>query len=113
MWGRFATCRCGWQVANLPHFRGEKSSMFFIVLLFQVAAGGLALLFAGLLVILLLQASGVLKKIPFNYNLRNLFVRWRITLMTALAFTLVVGLMTVLLAFVNGMYKLTASSGIP
>ncbi len=48
-----------------------------------------------------------------SYNLRNLVVRWRTTLLTALAFTLVVGLLTVMLAFVNGMYRLTEGSGQP
>jgi putative ABC transport system permease protein len=52
-------------------------------------------------------------RVPLKYNLRNLMVRWRITLLTALAFTLVIGLMTVMLAFVNGMYRLTAGSGHP
>jgi hypothetical protein len=52
-------------------------------------------------------------KVPVSYNLRNLLVRWRITIVTALAFTLVVGLMTVMLAFVNGMYRLTKGSGRP
>lgn len=52
-------------------------------------------------------------KIPLNYNIRNLVVRWPITLMTAMAFTLVVGVLIVMLAFVNGMYKLTESSGHP
>jgi ABC-type lipoprotein release transport system permease subunit len=66
-----------------------------------------------LVVFLILRATGLLKTVPLSYSLRNLVVRWRITLMTALAFTLVVGLMTVMLAFVNGMYKLTESSGIP
>src|SRR5436305_391713 len=42
-------------------------------------------------------------KIPLGYNLRNLAVRWRTTLLTAPAFTLVVGLMVVMLAFVHGM----------
>jgi cell division protein FtsX len=50
-------------------------------------------------------------KVPLRYTLRNLTVRWRTTLMTALAFTLVVGLFTVMLAFVNGMYRLTDGSG--
>ena len=59
---------------------------------------------------LLLFAVG---KVPLNYNLRNLAVRWKTTLMTALAFTLVVALMTVMLAFVNGMYQLTLNSGQP
>lgn len=54
----------------------------------------------------------VFGKVPLKYNLRNLIVRWRTSQMTALAFTLVVGLMTVMLAFVNGMYKLTEKSGV-
>ena len=60
-----------------------------------------------------LQVGGILKRVPFSYNLRNLVIRWRTTLLTALAFTLVVALMTLMLAFVNGMYKLTESSGVP
>lgn len=52
-------------------------------------------------------------KVPLKYNVRNLIVRWRISAMAALAFTLVVGLMTGMLAFVNGMYKLTERSGVP
>jgi ABC-type lipoprotein release transport system permease subunit len=52
-------------------------------------------------------------KVPLGYNVRNLLVRWRITLLTALAFTLVVGLLTVMLAFVNGMTRLTEASGQP
>ena len=56
---------------------------------------------------------GIVGKVPLNYSLRNILVRWRITLLTALAFTLVVGLLTVMLAFVNGMYRLTLGSGVP
>jgi len=52
-------------------------------------------------------------KVPLGYNFRNLLVRWRMTLLTALAFTLVIGLLTVLLAFVNGTFKLTEDSGHP
>src|SRR5262245_18832814 len=62
---------------------------------------------------LLLLALAVLGKVPIKYNLRNLLVRWRITLLTAMAFTLVVAIMTVMLAFVNGMYELTKGSGFP
>jgi ABC-type antimicrobial peptide transport system permease subunit len=54
-----------------------------------------------------------LGKVPIGYNLRNLAVRWRTTFLTALAFTLVVSLLTVLLAFVKGMDKLTEGSGQP
>ena len=52
-------------------------------------------------------------KVPINYSIRNLIVRWPISLMTALAFTMVIGVLIVMLAFVNGMYKLTESSGHP
>src|SRR5947209_4382108 len=55
----------------------------------------------------------LLGKVPVSYNLRNLQIRWRTTLVTALAFTLVIALLTVMLAFVNGMYKLTQGSGQP
>src|SRR5437868_8900766 len=59
-------------------------------------------------VLLLLVA---VSKVPLSYNVRNLLVRWRMTLLTALAFTLVISLLTVMLAFVNGMAKLTEGSG--
>src|SRR5438132_10672022 len=62
------------------------------------------------LAILALVSSG---KVPLRYNVRNLAVRWKTTLMTGLAFTLVVGLLTVMLAFVNGMRRLTENSGHP
>jgi putative ABC transport system permease protein len=52
-------------------------------------------------------------KVPVQYNVRNLVVRWRVTVMTAMAFTLVVAVLTVMLAFVNGMYRLTETSGQP
>lgn len=55
----------------------------------------------------------VIGKVPLSYNLLNLRVRWVTTLMTALAFTLVVGLQTWMLAFVNGMYAMTDSTGQP
>ena len=65
---------------------------------------------AGLGVMVLLFAVG---KVPVRYNVRNLSVRWRTTAMTALAFTLVIALLTVMMAFVNGMNRLTDSSGQP
>jgi putative ABC transport system permease protein len=55
----------------------------------------------------------LLGKVPLGYNVRNLAVRWRTTLLTALAFTMVIGLMVVMLAFVNGMSQLTEQSGQP
>lgn len=55
----------------------------------------------------------LLVRIPLSYNLLNLRVRWKTTLLTASAFTLVIALLTVMLAFVNGMAQLTESSGQP
>lgn len=55
----------------------------------------------------------VIGKVPASYNVRNLLVRWKTTLMTALAFTMIVSLMTIMMAFVRGMYSLTESSGQP
>jgi ABC-type lipoprotein release transport system permease subunit len=62
------------------------------------------------LLILVLAGLG---KVPFGYSLRNMLVRWRTTLVTALAFTLVIGLLVVMLAFVNGMNRLTDNTGSP
>jgi ABC-type lipoprotein release transport system permease subunit len=90
-------------------------SVYVLVALF---GGSLALvvtcmLLLGLVLtfVLLLQLLGVLRRVPFGYNLRNLLVRWPTTLLTGIAFTLVVGLFTVMLAFVNGMNRLTEASG--
>ena len=52
-------------------------------------------------------------KVPLRYTVRNLQVRWKTTLMTALAFTLVVSLLTVMLAFLAGMQRLTEGTGQP
>src|SRR5579883_445068 len=65
------------------------------------------------LMMAMLVFLAIFGRVPLRYNLRNLLVRWRTTLMTALAFTLVVSLMTVMLAFVNGMQKMTEASGHP
>ncbi|HTN75608.1 MAG TPA: ABC transporter permease [Pirellulaceae bacterium] len=66
---------------------------------------------AALLVIIALLA--LLGKVPLSYVFGNLAVRWHTTFLTALAFTLVISLLTVMLAFVNGMYALTKGSGHP
>jgi len=66
---------------------------------------------AGLLLFMALLA--LIGKVPVGYNVRNLMVRWKTTLMTAMAFTLVVALMTVMMAFVKGLYALTEGSGQP
>jgi ABC-type antimicrobial peptide transport system permease subunit len=51
--------------------------------------------------------------VPFSYNLRNMKVRWLNSLVTGVALTMVIGLLVVMLAFVNGMYNLTESSARP
>jgi putative ABC transport system permease protein len=62
---------------------------------------------------LLAQLVGVQRRVPVAYNLRNLVVRWPTTLMTAVAFVVVVGLVIVMLAFLNGLYAITKGSGQP
>jgi putative ABC transport system permease protein len=77
---------------------------------FRLSLWSVAPLLVGLGLAALLAFGG---KVPVRYNVRNLQVRWRTTLVTGLAFTLVIALLTVMLAFVNGMYKLTQGSGQP
>ncbi|MFM7160504.1 MAG: ABC transporter permease [Planctomycetaceae bacterium] len=74
---------------------------------YPVLYGTLAALL-GLVLILLFVG-----RVPVSYNVRNLVVRWWITTMMVLAFVLVVGLMTVMMAFVSGMDALTGNSGQP
>ena len=52
-------------------------------------------------------------KVPLGYNLRNLQIRWKTTVITALAFTFVVALLTIMLAFVSAMDRMTAGSAQP
>lgn len=63
---------------------------------------------AGLVLVLL-----AVNRVPLQYTLRNLTVRWKTTLLTALAFTLVISLLVVMLAFVNGMKQMTEGTGDP
>jgi ABC-type lipoprotein release transport system permease subunit len=50
-------------------------------------------------------------KVPLVYNLRNLVVRWKTTLLTALAFTVVVALLVFMHAFASGITRLSQRSG--
>lgn len=68
------------------------------------------LLILGFTVVAMLLA---VNRVPLRYNLRNLSARWRTTIMTAAAFTAVIALVTVMLAFVAGMQRLTQSTGNP
>jgi putative ABC transport system permease protein len=77
---------------------------------FRLSPWSLAPLGVGIVLVALLALLG---KVPVRYNLRNLQVRWLTTLLTALAFFAVIALLTVMLSFVNGMYKLTLGSGQP
>ncbi len=61
------------------------------------------------LVLLLLAVN----RVPLKYTFRNVTVRWKTTVLTALAFTLVIGVLVVMLAFVNGMRRLTEGTGQP
>lgn len=49
--------------------------------------------------------------VPLRYNVRNLVVRWRTTLLTALGFMLVVSLLVIMLAFVSGLNALAKKAG--
>lgn len=63
--------------------------------------------------VVLLGGLSLLGRVPVGYNLRNLQVRWRTTALTSLAFTLIIALLTVMMAFVNGMVAITGASGQP
>src|ERR1051325_8983695 len=76
----------------------------------SVSYNNLIPLLIGLSLVVLLVIVG---RVPLRYNVRNLSVRWLTTLMTGLAFTLVIALMTGMLAFVHGMFRLTEQSGQP
>jgi len=52
-------------------------------------------------------------KVPLQYNLRNLRVRWLTTIMTGVAFTVVVFLLVLMMSFVDSVNRLTESTGIP
>lgn len=77
----------------------------------HVSAGTAVWLLVGAVAALWLVAMA--GQVPLRYNLRNLAVRWKTTIMTGVAFTMVTALLVVMLAFVNGMYLLTQTSGQP
>ena len=74
-----------------------------VLIVLALPAGMLALVFAALPV----------RKVPLRYNLRSVQVRWLTALITAVAVTLVIALLVVMLAFVKGMDKMTENSGHP
>jgi putative ABC transport system permease protein len=91
-------------------------AFYFLLACFGIAA--LALVLVVLAALLISLAALVYRAIPgpnvpLTYNLRNLVVRWKNALVTAMALTLVVGIMVFMLAYVGGMYRLTEASGRP
>jgi hypothetical protein len=52
-------------------------------------------------------------KVPIAYNIRNLLVRWKTTVLTAAAFTVVVTLLIIMHAFATGITRLSEGSGQP
>jgi ABC-type antimicrobial peptide transport system permease subunit len=73
------------------------------------------LAFAALFVALLLWTVAVpflpVQRVPLSYNWRNLVVRWKTTLLTAFGFMMVVALLVVMLAFVQGLKELSKKTG--
>lgn len=67
--------------------------------------------FAG--AVLLILALLAISKVPLSYNLMNLTARTLTTIYTVCSFALVINVQIMLLAFVNGMYAMTESSGQP
>ena len=63
---------------------------------------------AGMVLLLL-----AVNRVPLTYTLRNITLRWLTTLLTAVAFTLVIGLLVVMLAFTTGMQRMTEGTGQP
>ncbi len=55
----------------------------------------------------------LLNRVPISYNLLNIVVRWKTVLLSVVVFTVVIGLLVGMLAFVNGMYAMTENSGRP
>jgi putative ABC transport system permease protein len=71
--------------------------------------------FAALLAVVAVAIGGLLLagRVPLSYNLRNLRVRWKTTVLTALSFTVVVALLMVMHAFSMGIRRLSEESGQP
>jgi len=54
------------------------------------------------IMIIVLALLATRKGVPLRYNMRNLMLRWKTTLVVVLAFTLVVGVLTVMLGLLMG-----------
>jgi putative ABC transport system permease protein len=91
--------------------RGFRNPFLNALFEHPVATGFTVALLAALVPVVVYLLSP--RKVPLRYNLRNLQNRWKTTLVTAIAFTLVVGGLTAMLAFVKGMDRLLETSGNP
>jgi ABC-type antimicrobial peptide transport system permease subunit len=83
-------------------------------LLFGIIGGAVAaVILAALLVAVVVLVIELLPitRVPRSYNWRNLTLRWPTSLLTAVGFMLVVGLLVVMLAFVEGLNALSKKTG--
>src|SRR6266403_4479574 len=89
--------------------KGFHSMLPFRIIMGIVMAGIVASLLIAVVTVVI--ALLPVRKVPLSYNYRNLVVRWKTTLLTAVAFVLVVGILVVLLAFVQGLDELSKKTG--
>lgn len=76
--------------------------MFLPVILLSLGAGAL---------ICILMIAIAYTRVPFSYSFRNLVVRYRTTLGTVVAFVFIVGVLIVMLGFIQGLRELTRNTG--
>src|SRR5262245_32189170 len=83
-------------------------------MVFMVIGIGLAALIGGslltALIVLIIQLLPI-TKVPLGYNWRNITVRWVTTLMVTAGFALVIFILVVNLAFVEGLNALSKKTG--
>ena len=94
----------------------QNIALYSILTIFGLLALALVIVVAAALAVTLAAVVYRLipgPNVPLSYNLRNMVVRWKNSVVTSVAFTVVIGLLVTMLAFVAGMYRLTESSGRP
>jgi len=84
-----------------------------VVLVFGAALGVIMVVSALAGIASIVFAVLPVAKVPLSYNFRNLQIRWKTSLVTGVAFIVVIGLLVVMLAFVRGMYDATQGTGHP
>ena len=94
----------------------QNIALYGILTIFGLLALAMAIV---ILVALAVSVAAVVYRVipgpnvPLSYNFRNMMVRWKNTVVTSVAFVVVIGLLVTMIAFVAGMYRLTQSSGRP